>query len=254
MVAPLLLQRFINKLGHPLGINPYPRAFENPIAENCSDAKGVFDQIFRDNFWASSESRSGVGSETCFAYRYSQRLKDCLLHQNLRTIFDAPCGDLNWMAGLATNDLIYYIGGDISTHVIQAAQTSYPDIDLRVFDICQDPFPQADVWHCRDCLFHLPFQAIHQALANFSRSTIPYALITSHHAKWLHKNLDVNFGGFRLLDLCQPPISLPLPLLSIVDYRRGRDFPRYVCLWSREQIAKSISQVVPLGTNSNMHI
>jgi hypothetical protein len=112
---------------------------------------------------------------------------------------------------------------------------------MQVFDITSDKFPETDVWHCRDCLFHLPFSAVQQALDNFVSSEIPYALITSHRSLIMHKNLDVGYGGFRFLDLERAPFSLPVPLLRIPDYRKGRDFPRYVCLWTREQIAKSCS-------------
>lgn len=110
-----------------------------------------------------------------------------------------------------------------------------------MFDITFGPFPQVDLWHCRDYLFHLPFELIEQALANFALSSIPFALITTHHSRLLHRNLNVQPGGFRLLDLQKPPISLPKPLAHIRDYRPGRDFPRYVCLWSREQVESALN-------------
>jgi len=145
------------------------------------------------------------------------------------------------MAPLVSENGIRYSGGDISKLVIDEAKLRYPALDLRVFDITVDTFPEADVWHCRDCLFHLPFEAIHRALTNFASSRIPYALITSHRARLLHQNLDIGFGGFRFLDLERSPFSLPLPLARISDYRVGTEFPRYVCLWSREQIASSLA-------------
>jgi hypothetical protein len=101
-------------------------------------------------------------------------------------------------------------------------------------------YPLVTMLHCRDCLFHLPFELIDQALANFARSSIPFALITPHHGRLLHQNLNVQPVGFRLLDLEKLPISLPKPLARIRDYRPGRDFPRYVCLWSREQIESTV--------------
>ena len=100
----------------------------------------------------------------------------------------------------------------------------------------------ADVWHCRDCLFHLPYDDIQRALANFARSGIRYALITTHKSRFLHRNLDVGVGGFRLLDLERSPISLPSPVESISDFQWGRDFPRYVGLWTRQQIADAVAR------------
>lgn len=207
----------------------------------------VFDEIYHGNYWGSAESRSGVGSETGFTARYRERLSTLLHAHGLRRLFDAPCGDLNWMVQLITepsND-IDYVGGDISASVIEDARQRHPELDLRIFDITTDPFPVADVWHSRDCLFHLPFEAIFRALSNFVDSVIPYALITSHRARLLHRNLDVDFGGFRFLDLERPPFSLPHPIERIPDFTVGRDFPRYVCLWSREQIAQAVAMWKP---------
>lgn len=241
MPIPLLLKRIVNRLGHPLGINPFPRAFENPIAETAGSASQIFETIYQENYWASDESRSGVGSESTFASAYRQRLACLLKQQGISSIFDAPCGDLNWIAPFISQTQIQYLGGDISPSVVQAAQFAHPTIQIQVFDITRNPFPPVDLWHCRDCLFHLPFEMIEQALANFARSSIPFALITTHHSRLFHQNLNVQPGGFRLLDLEKPPISLPKPLALIRDYRPGRDFPRYMCLWSREQIESALN-------------
>jgi hypothetical protein len=145
------------------------------------------------------------------------------------------------MAPLIAETGIEYVGGDISSLVVEEGRCRHPTLDLRVFDITKDSFSEADVWHCRDCLFHLPFEAIRRALSNFASSSIPFALITSHRAHFLHRNLDVGFGGFRFLDLQRAPIMLPGPLERIPDFTVGRDFPRYVCLWSRAQITDALS-------------
>ena len=228
----LFVVRAVNALGKPFGINPFPRAFES--AGKGRDRQKVFDSIYREHGWPSDESRSGCGSETERTKAYSRTLQRLLEHLRLSSIFDAPCGDLNWI--LPVVEGLDYIGGDISPTLIADLRTKYPHIDIRSFDICTDEFPEADVWHCRDCLFHLPFADIQKAFANFSRSKIPYALLTTHRAR-LHTNLDVAVGGFRYLDLERPPISLPKPASYLPDFRKGLDFPRYVGLWTRQQVA-----------------
>lgn len=238
----MLARRVLNRLGRPFGVNPFPRAFPNPIADHSGSAVAVFDEIHRANFWGSGESLSGVGSELAFTATYRRGLARCLADHEIRSIFDAPCGDLNWMSTFLTEYPAAYVGGDISAEVIARARSAHRGQDLRVFDITANPFPEADVWHCRDCLFHLPFEAIQQALANFAASGIGYALITSHRARLIHRNLDVGFGGFRFLDLERAPFFLPQPVERIPDYRRGHDFPRYVCLWSRDQIAQVVAR------------
>jgi hypothetical protein len=228
--------RIANALGKPFGVDPFPRSFPNPETAGLASRAAAFDRIYRTNFWGSRESRSGLGSEAEFARAYRQRLQATLSDLGARRLFDAPCGDLNWIAELAREPEIDYLGGDISEALIADLKERFPDIPVRLFDVCSDPFPEADVWHCRDCLFHLPFADIRRAFENFAASTIPFALLTSHKAR-LHRNPDVTVGGFRYLDLEKPPISLPPAERYLKDYRLGRDFPRYVGLWRREAIA-----------------
>jgi hypothetical protein len=235
----LLARRFINKLGRPFGINPFPRAFPNPLSEEASSRQGVFEGIYATNFWGSDQSHSGVGSEKDFAERYRQELQDLLIRRAFASIFDAPCGDLNWMPDVIATTGIRYLGGDISPGIVEAARHRHPSFALRMFDICEDTFPQVDVWHCRDCFFHLSFAEIRLALANYVSSRIPYALLTTHKARW-HHNLDISTGGFRYLDLEREPINLPQAMNYVKDYTYGVDFPRYVGLWPREAIARSL--------------
>lgn len=238
----IMAKRVLNRLGRPFGVNPFPRAFPNPIEGRAKSAAAVFDEIYRENYWGSGESHSGLGSEFAFTRSYCTGLARCLADHGIGSIFDAPCGDLNWMSAFLSEHPVQYAGGDISPEVISRARSSHPDRDLRVFDITADPFPGADLWHCRDCLFHLPFEAIHAAFKNFAASGIGHALITTHRARMLHRNLDVSFGGFRFVDLERAPFFLPSPLARIPNYRPGKEFPRYVCLWSRDQIVETIAR------------
>ncbi|MBA3898443.1 MAG: class I SAM-dependent methyltransferase [Sphingomonadaceae bacterium] len=235
-----LLPRAANLLGKPFGLNPYPRAFNNASTEGEARRERAFDNIFKNSGWASSESRSGPGSELHRTRRYANELRNYLDTTGARKVFDAPCGDLNWiLPAVAGKD---YVGGDISPALIANLQTKHPELDTRRFDICEDEFPDADVWHCRDCLFHLPFSDIESALVRFAASSIPIALLTTHWTAALHTNVDVPVGGWRYLDLRKAPISLPQPQQRLRDYRFMRDFPRYVGVWSREQIKQAIQR------------
>jgi len=240
-IAPLwlILVRLANGLGKPFGIDPFPRAFPNEQTAREDRVDQVFDRIYRTNYWSSNESRSGVGSEESFSSRYREQLRDCLADYQLNSIFDAPCGDLNWIAPLACDPTLAYEGGDVSEAAIASCRSKFPAIAVRQFDICEGNFPKADVWHCRDCLFHLPFAHVRRALLNYANSSIPFALLTTHRSR-IHRNLDVNLGGFRYLDLELHPISLPKPIAYLKDFRWGRDFPRFVGLWSRQDIQDAL--------------
>lgn len=230
---PLLIRRVVNRVARPFGINPFPRAFHYDVA-------GKFEEIYQDNFWGSEQSRSGVGSELAFTLQYREALAELINTRKFTSIFDAPCGDLNWMPELLKQTNLHYQGGDVSSSLVIELQKRHPDLAIQQFDICRDVFPKVDVWHSRDCLFHLPFADIRKVLENFVASEIPYALLTTHKSFLLHENLDVRGIGFRFLDLERPPISLPKPLVYLPDYERGNDFPRYVGLWSREMIEAAL--------------
>ena len=237
---PLLIRRVVNRVGRPFGINPFPRRFDYDYTSTTHEDR--FEEIYQENFWGSEQSRSGIGSELHFTKHYRIALRKLIQVKGFRSLFDAPCGDLNWMPELLKEIPLVYQGGDISASLVQEVSRRYPNLKFSHFDICHDTFPRADVWHCRDCLFHLPFKDIIAALRNFVASEIPYALLTTHRAFLLHRNLDLNGIGFRFLDLERYPISLPRALTYLSDYRHGVDFPRYVGLWSRETIAMALAE------------
>lgn len=234
------LKRVVNRMARPFGIYPFPRTFPNPFSSQAVPVAEIFDRVWRENYWGSGESRSGRGSQAVRTSTYRRRLRELCEARGFRRLFDAPSGDLNWMSLFIAESKLEYLGGDISPLVVEDARSRHPDLQAGVFDITRDPFPKADVWHCRDCLFHLPYADIRRALANFSESSIPYVLLTTYRS-WLPvRNLDVGVAGFRYLDLEGAPIGLPKAEHYIADYLFGWDFPRYVGLWSRESVAGAV--------------
>ena len=109
----MLAKRIVNRLGRPFGINPFPRAFPNPTTAQIIDRADVFDSIYRTNFWGSGESRSGMGSEVDFSNAYLARLRALIEQRGLRRLFDAPCGDLNWIKFVLSQSDVDFEGGDI---------------------------------------------------------------------------------------------------------------------------------------------
>jgi hypothetical protein len=227
-----IVQRALNRAGHRFGIKPFPVAFESSLPE--AGQPDVFDAVYETNYWDEPESRSGGGSTIEATADYRPQLIYWLKRLEIRLMFDAPCGDLNWMPLVLQQLDLHYIGGDISAGAVAEARKRCPDLDVRHFNICSDPFPDADLWHCRDALFHLSFDAIRAALGNAARSNVRYAAITTHRARLL-RNLDIKTGGYRLLDLERPPFSLPKPLAYIRDYGQAT-FPRYVAIWPTDAL------------------
>ncbi len=238
---PLGVRRVVNIFGRAFGINPFPRLFEYGMA--ALNRASAFEEIYQKNFWGSPESRSGVGSELKATRRYRAALAKLMRERRFQSIFDAPCGDLNWMPSVLAQVPLAYQGGDICATLVSNLERQHPALAIRQFDLCRDAFPKADLWHCRDCFFHLPFADIFAAFEQFIASEIPYMLLTTHRARWLHRNLDISSVGFRFIDFERAPFSFPKPLALLPDFRRGVDFPRYVALWSREAVCDALAKV-----------
>jgi hypothetical protein len=72
---------------------------------------GKFTDIYHKNIWENEESVSGPGST--LEYTVRDALPTVLDTYSIKTIFDAPCGDFNWMKYVVKGTNIKYTGGDI---------------------------------------------------------------------------------------------------------------------------------------------
>ena len=209
-----------------------------------SDLSAVFARHAEQNYWGNAESVSGDGSTLSYTHNLRQELAKFVRAFRVVSIFDAPCGDFNWMRAVDFPAGFDYHGGDIVEALIArlAARETRPGRRFSTFDITADAFPEADLWFCRDCLFHLPEAAILSALSGFCRSRIGYMMTTTHLNVTNFDNFDIAAGGFRLIDLYKPPYRLPREVLyRIADYV----FPypqRELCVWSRAQVAQALGE------------
>ena len=232
------LARIANRLAMPFGVLPFP--FYYPAGNPSSGSvQKVFEEIYKANSWGSSESASGGGSELKRTEGYRAALLNFLERNSIQSMFDAPCGDLNWMPFVLREYALDYVGGDISDTALRLARNNLSGVNVRHFDICQDEFPPADVWQCRDALFHLSFADAWRALANAARSPVRLALLTTHRSRWL-TNLDIETGGWRFLDLEKAPFHFPKPIEYLEDTGPG-EFPRYVGVWSMDTVREVVS-------------
>jgi len=229
-----------DRVARPLGLSliSFTRLGAIPPAPTAPSSRSKFDEIAVGNLWGSNESLSGAGSELHRTERYREALVALVKQRRFQSVFDAPCGDLNWMHLALQRMEIDYTGGDISPSLIKLNRARFPDLRFVEFDITKDAFPRADVWHCRDCLFHLSYADVDLTLRNFVKSSIPYALLTNHRG--LIRNVDIETGGWRYIDLRRAPFNLPAPEAMLADYAAG-DLPRYVGLWTRQQIEQALS-------------
>jgi len=174
----------------------------------------TFTRIYRSNFWGSTESVSGKGSDLDRAQRVMRELPVLIKDLGVKSILDAPCGDFNWMQYVNLGNCQYF-GGDIVYDLVERNRSEYGS-EARLFihlDITKDNFPRVDLLLCRDCLIHLSFDLIQRALNNIRRSGIKYLLTTTYPQK--KRNWDIDVGGFRPINLQAVPFNLPPPIQLI---------------------------------------
>lgn len=202
----------------------------------------VFEQIMALNRWSGDESISGPGSTLGYTVNLRSELARFVSEFGVRSLFDAPCGDFHWMKEVALPQGFVYLGGDVARSLTQRLERDYGQSGRSFFefDIVKDDFPVADVWFCRDCLFHLSEANVFAALRNYCRSSIRFAAITTHLNTTGFANSDIPDGEFRLIDLHAAPYYFPREVaFRIADY--VFPFPqREMCFWTRDQIAAAI--------------
>jgi len=207
------------------------------------DEKGnIFERIYDTNYWGSAESKSGIGSTLEYTAPIRARLPEILNKYRISSILDAPCGDFNWMRLVDLGDR-YYTGGDIVSDLVSDLQKRYssPRRQFIVYDIVSDEMPIVDLWICRDILFHLTFADALSVLKRAAASNIRFFLSTTY--SYVKKNIDLErTGGFRSINLQRAPFNLPPPIKLLDDFVVPR-VPRYLGLWTREQIGATLRRV-----------
>lgn len=199
----------------------------------------IFDYYYQNNTWGDSESVSGPGSTLAYTENIRTKIPELVEELGVLVILDSPCGDFNWFRAIEWNRSISYIGADIVKPLIDKNQLHYGEASKRFIslDITNDKLPQADLWLCRDCLFHLSYKDIAIAIQNFLTSDIRYILTSNH--QYCTKNKDITTGSFRLLNLELPPFNLGKPIMVIDDWIEG--FPeRQLCLWERNTLINKL--------------
>ena len=197
----------------------------------------IFTEYYVTNRWENPESRSGDGSTLEYTASLRNELAELLQRRNIRVLLDAPCGDFNWFRCVDRPTGMQYVGADIVSTMIEDNRSKYEDA-LTSFvhlDITKNPLPNADLWLCRDVLFHFSNDDIVSTLKNFVDSEIPLILTSSHSVET--DNADIPTGSFRLLDLEKPPFSFPRPVDALEDFIEG--FPaRRLCLWRKDSLVE----------------
>jgi glycosyltransferase involved in cell wall biosynthesis len=171
------------------------------------ESQRVFSEIFETGAWGATETASGPGSTMEATAQIRPAIARLCEELNVRSILDIPCGSCHWMSQLDL-DGVEYIGADIVPQLVDQCRGRYPERRFELLDLCHDQLPLTDLILSRDCLVHLSFDQIADAIRNFISSGAKWLLSTHFPGR---SNYDIPTGAWRPLDLCAPPINLPTP-------------------------------------------
>lgn len=207
-----------------------------------SNVEEKFKQIYEKNLWRNVESVSGSGSTLKFTKNLREALPLIVSQYSVTNIFDAPCGDLNWMKHALKKMKVSYTGGDIVESLIEKNKEAYSkdNIEFITINLIEEPFPATDMMLCRDCLFHMSYRDTLSILTNFIDSNTKYLFTTTYKKPHSFVNEDIVTGSYRAIDLTKAPYNFPVDAIySIMDGKKD-NIERFMCLWKREQILPAV--------------
>ncbi len=209
--------------------------------KNLSAEEQMFTHVYESHMWWTGETDSGIGSNLHPTQVIRREIPKIIKQFQIQSMLDIPCGDFNWMQHVALD--IPYIGADIVKDIIQKAQKKYGN-NNRAFihlDIITSQLPKTDLILCRDCLVHLPYEQVWQALKNIKQSGSKYFLTTSHTNTT--QNINIHLGGWRSLNLLAPPFNFPQPLFIL--HEGGFEKPdKCLILWAVEDIPTEVQPYI----------
>ena len=191
--------------------------------------KEVFQSIYRNNHWHDNESVSGPGSTIHITLSVRAAIPWLITKYEVATFLDIPCGDFNWMKEVDLGNTRYK-GMDIVGELIERNSSEYMNAN-RTFDfadITSTDLPKSDLIFCRDCLVHLSYRDIANAITNIKRSGSQYLLTTTFGRK---SNHDIITGNWRPINLCAPPFNWPHPIEIIHEGEPGENSDKAMGLW-----------------------
>jgi SAM-dependent methyltransferase len=185
-------------------------------AENNSVQQDVFEKIYEDNVWGSSESFSGTGSELAQTEVVRACLGKWIEKYSVTALLDIPCGDANWQSHIPGIEDVEYYGYDISARAIDLAREKNKDSANMHFDLLDlsesDPPATGDsrvvnMVVVKEVLQHVPLEMGVQMLRHAKAAGIKWLAVTTVAGG---KNIDVEIGGwFGPPDVQAPPYNFP---------------------------------------------
>jgi hypothetical protein len=211
----------------------------------AKSVEAVFTDVYASGEWVTKESVSGIGSELESTRHLVSELPRVLSSLGVKSMLDIPCGDFLWMKEVDLSG-VAYTGADIVHDLVARNQERYgsPTRTFQHLNLISDPLPAVDLVLCRDCLVHLEFARIFQALANVCASGSTYLLMTTFPDR--KKNKDIVTGRWRTLNFEIAPFRLPAPVRVVseeYDGEGGKYRDKSLGLWRIESIRDQVARL-----------
>ena len=181
------------------------------------ERKEMFSYIYKHNVWSNSESLSGPGSTIVSTKQLVAEFLPLLDKYNIKTILDAPCGDMNWMKHLLSN-FEHYIGIDIVPDMIENHKKTFSNVknaEFKCLDLIKDDLDKVDLIFSKDCIQHLSNEEIFKVINNIKKSNSKYLLIGSNEIAYNNDRVKYGYFEWKNVNLEQEPFYFPKPLVYI---------------------------------------
>ena len=183
--------------------------------------ESIFSSIYTNHRWGGEESVSGNGSRIDETRVIAEYIPDLVQRYTIRSMLDIPCGDFNWMRYVDLLAVDYY-GADIVDALVRTNIRRYAAKGVNFFraDMTKDHLPGVDLIFSRDCLVHLSYQHIFEAIDRVRESRSRFFLTTTFVE---HSNVDIVTGSWRPINLQREPFCFPAPLEVVNEGYHGRE-------------------------------
>lgn len=133
------------------------------------DSGQVFAEIYKADRWGGG---SGPGSRPGFCRPLVEWLRQYTAREQIGTVVDLGCGDLQWMPDVLAGTAIRYTGLDVVGHLLERHRGRMPagQFTFELVDVAEAPIswiPRADLYWAKDVLQHWPTEKISAWLARF---------------------------------------------------------------------------------------
>lgn len=159
----------------------------------------IFNRIYQIKEWGTG---SGPGSNPVYCIPLKNFLIDYIKTNQIKSLVDLGCGDMQWMPNVIKATNVKYTGIDCVSFLIENHKLQFPDLEFIHSDIFADvdSIPPADLYFIKDMLQHHTNEHIEKWLDVFFTKYPTARLITCNCWNQYSDERNIPVGGFHPLD------------------------------------------------------